>query len=60
MRFKAVQEQPEIPQHEALCEIHRGMYCLGCNRHSCTARTFLEFFFEFFGMSFELVLAGIS
>ena len=38
MRFTAVQEQPEIPKHEAFCEIHREMYCLGCNRHSCTAR----------------------
>ena len=23
MRFTAVQEQPEIPKHEAFCEIHR-------------------------------------
>ena len=38
MRFTAMQEQPEIPKHEAFCEIHREMYCLGCNRHSCTAR----------------------
>ena len=38
MRFTAVQEQPEILKHEAFCEIHREMYCLGCNRHSCTAR----------------------
>ena len=38
MRFTAVQEQPEIPKHEAFCEIHREMYCLGCNTHSCTAR----------------------
>ena len=37
MRFTAVQEQPEIPKHEAFCEIHREMYCLGCNRHSCIA-----------------------
>ena len=34
MRFTAVQEQPEIPKHEAFCEIHREMYCLGCNTHS--------------------------
>ena len=38
MRFTAVQEQPEIPKHQAFCEIHREIYCLGCNRHSCTAR----------------------
>ena len=23
MRFTAVQKQPEIPKHEAFCEIHR-------------------------------------
>ena len=38
MRCTAVQEQPEIPKHEVFCKIHREMYCLGCNRHSCTAR----------------------
>ena len=38
MRFTALQEQPEIPKHEAFCEIHKEMHCLGCNRHSCTAK----------------------
>ena len=38
MRFTAVQEQPEIPKRKAFCGIHREMNCLGCNRHSCTAR----------------------
>ena len=35
MRFTAVQEQPEIPKHETFCEIHREMYCLGCNQARC-------------------------
>ena len=38
MQFTALQEQPETAKDEVLCAIHREMYCLGCNRHICTAR----------------------
>ena len=37
-QFTAVQERLEIAKNKVFYMIHRGLYCLGYNRHICTAK----------------------